>query len=202
MLPPEHFLQTQLPHLPGFFSGAFDVDVRVCIFISPLVTVNPSPWLVPCGNGRGSDGERKDQGAPARALHPGVFRANGATAALRVRKHGVMAITGLTECTTRQRHTAGSPLSAGARRRRGESGASPDAASAPRTLPSDTSEQPETRRGSAELSRRPAAGLAECGPDDPAGTDGKPKGAMFRLFSVKLAGCQRQRQTTTQEQDA
>lgn len=73
----------------------------------------------------------------------------------------------------------------------------PDAASAPRTLPSDTSEQPETRRGSAELSRRPAAGLAECGPDDPAGADGKPKGAMFRLFSVKLAGCQRQRQTTT-----
>ncbi|PXW47233.1 hypothetical protein DFO55_1473 [Grimontella sp. AG753] len=53
----------------------------------------------------------------------------------------------------------------------------PDAASVPRTLPSDTSEQPETRRGSAELSRRPAAGLAECGPDDPAGTDGKPKGA-------------------------
>ena len=71
-----------------------------------------------------------------------------------------------------------------------------DAASAPLTLPSDTSEQPETRRGSAELSRRPAAGLAECGPDDPAGTDGEPKGAMFRLLSVKLAGRQRQRQTT------
>ncbi len=62
-----------------------------------------------------------------------------------------------------------------------------DAASAPLTLPSDTSEQPETRRGSAELSRRPAAGLAECGPDDPAGTDGEPKGARalkrFFVFS-------------------
>ena len=64
-----------------------------------------------------------------------------------------------------------------------------DAASAPRTLPSDTSEQPETRRGSAELSRRPAAGLAECGPDDPAGTVGEPKGAsvvnvVFLFFVV------------------